>query len=147
MTDRFWETKPLAELDAAQWEALCDGCGLCCLVKLEDEDTGQVHYTDLACGYLDCASARCTDYVHRTRNVTACLTLTPANLASCTWLPITCAYRRLHEGRTLPKWHPLISGRPDGARRAGVGAAGRCQPESSVPEQDWETRTVRWVQV
>lgn len=147
MTERFWETTPLADLSRAQWEALCDGCGLCCLVKLEDEDTGEVHYTDLACRYLDCDTGRCRDYAHRTRNVPACLTLTPDNLSQCTWLPVTCAYRRLYEGRALPRWHPLLSGRADGAQRAGVSAAGRVRPETSVPEEDWETRTVRWVQI
>ena len=91
MTERFWESTPLEQLSPAQWEALCDGCGKCCLVKLEDEDTGEVHYTDLACRYLDCATGRCSDYAHRTENVTACLTLTPANLPQCTWLPMTCA--------------------------------------------------------
>lgn len=147
MTDQFWQTTPLDQLSTAQWESLCDRCGLCCLVKLEDEDTGEVHYTDLACRYLNCDTAQCQDYAHRTANVPACLTLTPANLPQCTWLPVTCAYRRIYEGRPLPRWHPLISGRADGARRAGVGAAGRVRPETAVPEDEWETCTVRWVQV
>lgn len=116
----FWEKRPLGTLDPAQWEALCDRCGRCCLEKLTDRKTGKVFYTSVPCRLLDVSQGTCRAYHHRTRAVPACQRLTPANVAQCRWLPRSCAYRRLAEGRALAEWHPLISGDPSSVRRAGM---------------------------
>lgn len=117
--DRFWETTPLSELTKAQWESLCDGCAKCCLEKLEDENTRRIVYTNVACRLLDHSSCRCTDYPNRSRVVPSCVTLTPAVLADPYWLPATCAYRLVAEGRPLPDWHPLLTGDPSSVVEAG----------------------------
>jgi uncharacterized cysteine cluster protein YcgN (CxxCxxCC family) len=108
--DRFWESTPLAAMSQEQWESLCDGCAKCCLEKLEDEETRQIVYTNVACRLLDHGTCRCTDYANRSKAVSTCVTLTPAILADPYWLPSTCAYRRVAEGKPLPDWHPLVSG-------------------------------------
>lgn len=118
---RFWETTPLAEMDAAQWEAVCDGCGLCCLVKLECEETGEVVYTRVICPLSDPETAACSDYPNRHKNVPMCVPLTLEKIAAFHWLPPTCAYHLLYEGRPLPSWHPLISGRAHSVQEARVG--------------------------
>lgn len=142
LRERFWELD-LAELNRAEWEALCDGCGRCCLHKLEDEDTGEIVPTNVACRLLDCATARCKDYRHRKALVPDCLQLTPLLVGDVGWLPPTCAYRLRAEDRPLPGWHPLLSGDPDGAIHAGVSAAGRVVSEDKAgPLEhhivDWE---------
>ncbi len=106
----FWRAKTLDELKHREWEAVCDRCGLCCLVKLQDADSGTVVYTDVACNYLDIDTCRCTVYGCRQERVSECLQLTPENLSQVNWLPPTCGYRLLREGRPLPPWHPLVSG-------------------------------------
>lgn len=116
----FWKSKSLADMSRAEWESLCDGCGRCCLHKLEDVDSGQVHYTRVACRLLDLQSCRCSDYLRRTARVPDCEVLTAANLQTIDWLPSTCAYRLLAEHKDLPDWHPLISGDPDSVHRAGI---------------------------
>lgn len=121
---RFWETTPLEKLDRAQWEALCDGCGKCCLHKLEDEDTGAFFATNVACRLLDRRSARCSDYRHRHAFVPDCIRLTPARLATMDWLPPTCAYVLRAEGKALPAWHYLNSGDPDSVHVAGQSVRG-----------------------
>ena len=121
----FWEAIPLASLTAAQWEALCDRCGRCCLEKLTNRRNGKVYYTSITCVLLDTASCQCRDYRHRRRMVPQCIQLTPANLQSCRWLPRTCAYRLLSEGKKLSVWHPLISGNPDSVHDAGISIGGR----------------------
>ena len=123
-TRRFWEEKPLAALDRGEWESLCDGCGKCCIHKLEDEDTGELHPTNVACRLLDRRSGRCTDYKHRKRYVPECVRLTPAKLRQLDWLPSTCAYRLLADGEDLPEWHPLITGDPESVHRAGQSVRG-----------------------
>jgi uncharacterized cysteine cluster protein YcgN (CxxCxxCC family) len=123
--DPFWERLALAELSAAQWEALCDRCGRCCLEKLTNRRNGKVYYTSIACPLLDAASCQCLDYRHRRRTVPQCVQLTPDNLRSCRWLPRTCAYRLLWEGKLLPAWHPLITGTPDSVHDAGISIRGR----------------------
>ena len=110
----FWETKALAELTQAEWEALCDGCGKCCLHKLEDEDTGELFHTNVACRLLDLATGRCSRYADRFRWVPDCVQLTPAEVRRARWLPATCAYQRRAEGQPLPDWHPLRTGDPRG---------------------------------
>lgn len=121
----FWQTKTLEEMNVAEWESLCDGCARCCLNKLQDEDTGDIHYTSVACTLLDGSSCRCTDYRNRQAKVPDCVRLTPEEAHSLIWLPKTCAYRRLAEGRDLAWWHPLVSGNPDTVHEAGISVRGR----------------------
>ena len=128
---RFWEL-PLAELDRAEWEALCDGCGRCCLHKLEDEVTGEVSNTNVACRLLDTRTARCTDYKNRKAFVPDCLRLTLRIVEQVSWLPSTCAYRLRADGRPLPGWHYLLSGDRDAVRRTGVSVIGRVVSETEA---------------
>lgn len=121
---RFWEL-PLARLNKQEWEALCDGCGRCCLHKIEYEDTGEIEQTNVACTLLDCQTARCTDYANRKTYVPDCLRLTPKLVDQVRWLPDSCAYRLRADGDPLPDWHYLISGDRETVVRAGVSVAGR----------------------
>ncbi|KAA6186251.1 YcgN family cysteine cluster protein [Thiohalocapsa marina] len=130
----FWRTTPLADMSPAQWEALCDGCGKCCLNKYEDEDTGALHYTSVACRLLDQERGCCGDYANRAARVADCVTLTLETLRDPTWLPQTCAYRLLTEGQDLPAWHPLCSHDPDSVRRAGHSVHGRVKSEDDVDD-------------
>ena len=141
-TPPFWETTPLALMSRAQWESLCDGCGRCCLHKLEDEDTGEIYHTSVACRLLDLHTCRCTDYAHRHRRVPDCIRLTPADIADFQWLPPSCAYRRLAEGRGLPSWHPLVTGDPDSVHKRGASVRGRVVSEDDG--DPLETRIVVW---
>jgi uncharacterized cysteine cluster protein YcgN (CxxCxxCC family) len=145
LRERFWEHYSLDQLTLAEWEAVCDGCGLCCLVKLEDEDTHEVAYTKLACKLLDCKTARCTDYANRKQHVPDCVQLTPDMVGQLHWLPPSCAYKRLDNGQKLPRWHPLITGNAKSVREARKSAAGRCIPETDVAEDEVEDYVVRWV--
>jgi uncharacterized protein len=128
-TRPFWRDTPLAAMTRAQWESLCDGCGKCCLLKLEDEDSGRLYFTTVACRLLDHRTCRCTRYAMRTRLVDDCLKLTPENLHQGK-LPPTCAYRLLAEGRDLPAWHPLVTGDPESTHRSGNSVRGRVVSES-----------------
>ena len=128
----------------AEWEALCDRCGKCCVLKLEDSDTGEIHYTDVACRLLDCGNASCTNYPDRKRCVPDCITLSPDNLDSLPWMPESCAYRLLHEGKSLSAWHPLLSGDTDSTRKAGKSVAGRVFPEESVLVSDLIDHITTW---
>jgi uncharacterized cysteine cluster protein YcgN (CxxCxxCC family) len=120
----FWETKSLDQMSRAEWESLCDGCGKCCLHKLEDEDTGDLLPTNVACKLLDRRSGQCSDYKRRKIFVPECVRLTPALLRELDWLPSTCAYRLIDEGKKLEDWHPLISGDPESVHRAGQSVRG-----------------------
>ncbi len=132
----FWETKTLAQMSPDEWEALCDGCGLCCLVKIEDEDSGQVYNTSVSCKQLDIESCRCRDYKNRLSDVPMCTKLTLENIAQLHWLPETCAYKRIHENKTLPSWHPLISKDNNAVHQTGVSAKWFAVSEEYVhPEQ------------
>ena len=130
--DRFWETTPLTAMTPGQWESLCDGCAKCCLEKLEDEDTGHILYTNVACKLLNLDSCRCRHYANRTRIVPGCIILTPAVLEKPEWLPPTCAYRRLVEKRPLPDWHPLLTGDPGTVAEAGESVYGRVISENDA---------------
>lgn len=128
-SDPSWWNKPLAALDRGQWEALCDGCGRCCLHKLEDEDTGEVVETNVACQLLDPRTARCSDYRNRRRKVPDCLRLTLQIVEDVSWLPPTCAYRLRADEQPLPRWHPLVGGDPAGPVKAGMSVIGRTVSE------------------
>jgi uncharacterized protein len=141
LRDRFWEL-PLSALTRAEWEALCDGCGRCCLHKIEDEDTGEIIDTNVACRLLDTGTAQCKDYRNRKAFVPDCLRLTPAIVANVTWLPQTCAYRLRQEGKPLQDWHYLISGDRDTVRRAGFSVIGRVVSE--IDAGPLEHHIVEW---
>ena len=142
--NRFWEQKALDELTDKQWESLCDGCGRCCLHKLEDEDTGDVHYTDVACKLLDTSTSRCKHYEERFSHVPDCLLVRPLDEEKLNWLPSSCAYVKLSKGEPLADWHPLISGNPDSVRQAGISVSNRCFSETEVPITEWEHHLVIW---
>ncbi|AOX17532.1 YcgN family cysteine cluster protein [Kozakia baliensis] len=131
MTDDapFWKRKSLGEMTKEEWESLCDGCGRCCLHKLRDDETDEIHYTNVACRLLDLETCRCSDYMHRFRKVRDCVSLTPALMEEIDWLPPTCGYRLVHEGRDLPEWHPLRSGNEESVHQAHISGQGRIVSE------------------
>lgn len=132
----FWERKPLSEMSQQEWESLCDGCGLCCLIRFEDEVSGEVIPTRVHCRLFDAELCRCRDYDNRKQIVPDCIKLTPGNIEALEWMPRSCAYRRLHEGRTLPSWHPLVTGDPESVHRAGVSVRGQTISEASLADPD-----------
>jgi len=132
---KFWQ-KPLQALHDDEWERLCDGCALCCMHKFEDEDSGEMLYTDVACRLLDGTSCRCTDYAKRQASVPACMQIRQFTAAQYRWLPATCAYRLRFEQKPLPDWHPLVSGDAQSVHRAGISMRGRCILEVDVHEDD-----------
>ena len=138
----FWQTKTLDEMSKSEWESLCDGCAKCCLNKLENETTGEIQYTDIACRLLDTELCRCVSYDDRKRFVPDCRILTPAAVRQLEWLPSTCAYRLVDEGKDLFWWHPLVSGDPDTVHQAGVSVRGRVVSERDT--DDLEGRVVGW---
>ena len=140
----FWR-KPLEDLNKAEWESLCDGCGRCCLVKLEDEDTGEIHFTDIACKLFDAGSCRCANYPKRKTLVPDCVQLTPKAVRSLPWLPPSCAYRLVAEGKDLKWWHPLVSGRPETVHEAGISVRGKVSlSEDDVAFEDWPNHIRDW---
>jgi len=140
----FWEEKTLEEMTVAEWESLCDGCGRCCLMKLEDEDSGDIYVSDVHCKLLDGETCRCTDYPDRLRQVPDCIKLTPENVKTIAWIPSTCAYRRIHEGKGLAWWHPLVSGDPETVAAVGVSVRGRTVSELAVAPGEWEDHVADW---
>lgn len=147
MTEQpFWQVKNLSEMSRAEWEMLCDGCGRCCLLKLEDVDSGEIAYTRVACKLLDLDSCRCNDYPNRSVRVPECLWLTPENLETLRWLPTSCAYRLLAEGKPLPDWHPLLTGDPASVQRAGISVRGRVLSEQQVHPDGLEEHIIHWVE-
>lgn len=142
LAPRFWE-RPLASLTPREWEALCDGCGKCCLNKLEDEDTAEVAFTRIACRLLDGETCRCGQYETRHHFVPECVVLTPKTLPKVAyWMPSTCAYRLRFEGKPLYDWHPLLTGDPESVHRAGQSVRGWTVPEFEVAEEDWEDHII-----
>lgn len=139
---KFWE-RPLDSLTGPEWEALCDGCGKCCLNKLEDEDTGEIVFTRVACRLLDGDTCRCSQYDIRLQFVPECIVLTPENIGETAYfMPASCAYRLRHEGKPLHDWHPLISNDPDSVHKAGCSVQGWTVPEFEVPEDEWEDHLI-----
>ncbi|HEX5380235.1 MAG TPA: YcgN family cysteine cluster protein [Phenylobacterium sp.] len=137
MTSRpFWETKRLEQMTVREWESLCDGCGLCCLVRFEDEDSGEIIPTRVHCRLLDAELCQCSDYANRKQQVPDCIKLTPRNVDRLAWMPLSCAYRRINEGRGLADWHPLISGDPESVHRAGVSVRGQTISEAELDDPD-----------
>lgn len=135
----YWQRIALKDMTANEWEALCDGCGKCCLNKLEDPETNEIAFTRVACRLLDGDTCRCAQYDIRKQFVPDCVVLKPSKIADIAyWLPETCAYRLLHEGKRLYDWHPLISGRADSVHDAGISVRGWTVPEFEVPEEEWE---------
>ena len=143
--NRFWETKALGDMNREEWESLCDGCGKCCLIKLEDEDTGLINYTRVVCRYLDQAKCRCTVYDKRRKLVPTCLELHPDELEGLHWMPSTCAYRLLFEGKPLPIWHPLIAGNRKAMQESGNCVTNRVVSEDYVHEDGLDEHIVHWV--
>jgi len=140
----FWETKTLSQMNQEEWESLCDGCGRCCLNKLEDIDTGELHFTNVACQLLDDNSCRCENYPERKKYVPECLVLNADSVQSSTALPSSCAYRRLAEGKPLLEWHPLISGDSGSIHREGISVRGKTVSEKFIHFEQYEEHIVDW---
>lgn len=140
----FWETKSLKEMTPREWESLCDGCGLCCLIRFEDEDTGEIIPTRVHCRLFDSESCACSNYADRKRHVPDCIKLTPQNVSTLQWMPLSCAYRRVNEGRGLADWHPLISGDPESVHRAGVSIRGETVSEETLEDSDDAIQYAAW---
>lgn len=140
----FWEEKSLDEMNDSEWEALCDGCARCCLIKLEDEDTGQIVTSDVHCKLMNKSDCSCTQYTERQVLVPDCIKLTPQNVREISWMPVTCAYRRLLEGKGLAWWHPLVSGTSETVHQAGISVKDRAVSEELVGEYEWEDHIVGW---
>ena len=144
-SEPFWRTKSLEDMTVPEWESLCDGCGRCCLVKLEDEDTGKIYFTDVACQLFQSGACRCADYENRQQKVSDCIKLTPQEVRTLKWLPPTCAYKLVAEGKDLKWWHPLVSGSPETVHEAGVSVRGRVRAfEDDVPVEDLPDYVVAW---
>jgi len=141
----FWKEKSLSEMSREEWESLCDGCARCCLHKLEDEDSQEVHYTAVVCRYLDESVCACTEYADRTKLVPDCVQLTPVGALDYSWLPSTCAYRMIADGRDLEWWHPLVSGSRDTVHEAGISVKGKCVSERHVHPDSYEEQIITWV--
>ena len=140
MTDTrpFYETKSLKEMTHEEWESLCDGCGRCCVVLLQDDKTEEIHGTSVGCKLLNLETVRCSDYPNRHSKVPGCVKLTPETISDLSWMPQTCAYRLLSEGKPLFDWHPLKSGRPESVTEAGISVAGTLISERDINEDELE---------
>ena len=133
----FWKQKQLSEMTAEEWESLCDGCGRCCLIKLEDEETGERVTTRIACHLLEIGSCRCGDYENRHQRVADCIPFTQERIGQIDWMPSTCAYRLINEGRDLDWWHPLVSGDPNSVHVAGISIKRWAVSEQVIKEEDY----------
>lgn len=132
----FWKAKSLSEMSHLEWESLCDGCGKCCVLKLQDVDTEHTFYTDVSCKLLNCATAQCRQYENRKSIVPDCIILSPSNLAPLNWMPDSCSYKLIHNGLDLPDWHPLITGLNNSTHETGNSVAGRVIPETDLENED-----------
>src|SRR5690606_23858524 len=137
MSEPFWRTKSLDEMTPREWESLCDGCARCCLVKLEDEDTEEIYLTRLSCSMLDLGTCKCSDYENRHRKMPDCVAIDAEAVRTLRWLPESCGYRRIAEGRDLAWWHPLVSGDPDTVHQAGISVRGLARSEAQVKEENY----------
>jgi len=144
LTPDFWKTKSLDDMNTEEWEALCDSCGRCCLLKIEDTDSGETYYTNVVCQYHDNDACCCTQYADRSLLVPDCIKVTPEVARNEKWLPDTCAYRLLAEGKPLHDWHPLISGDPDSVRKAGITISGKVVSEEYVHPDELDEHLVNW---
>ena len=144
MNEAFWQHLSPEQMSREQWESLCDGCARCCMIKLEDEDSGELHYTNVVCRYLDQEACQCTCYGERTRLVPTCVVLNPENVEELSWMPSSCAYRLLAQGDDLPQWHPLVSGDQDSVHIAGVSVRGKVYSETDVDEEDLPDHVIDW---
>ncbi len=142
--NKFWQYKSLSQMTNAEWESLCDGCARCCLNKLEDWDTGQIYWTNVACELLDQETCKCKDYDNRQSIVSDCIQLTKSNISTIAWLPPTCAYRLIEEGHELPHWHALVSGDAESVHSAGVSVRGRVIDEKDMEAEELEKHVVDW---
>ena len=138
MIDPYWETKALKDMTDAEWEKLCDGCGKCCLVLLEETETSRLYETNVACKLFDIKRRRCSDYANRQKKVKDCVKLTPGNAGSLDWMPETCAYRRLSRGEGLPDWHPLLTGTARSVEDAGVAVRNIVSERNVDPDDIWD---------
>jgi uncharacterized cysteine cluster protein YcgN (CxxCxxCC family) len=142
--NEFWKTKRMEGLNPQEWESLCDGCSQCCLYKLQEDQDGNVRFTNVVCRYMDMDTCACTDYIHRHQNVPDCIYLTPKLAREVDWLPKTCAYYLVAHGQDLPWWHPLKTGDPDSTKRAGASVYGKVVGETDVDPEDLEDMVVDW---
>ncbi|MDZ7852378.1 MAG: YcgN family cysteine cluster protein [Halomonas sp.] len=142
MRERFWERFDLEELTDEEWEALCDGCGQCCLLKFQDDESGDLAVLNVACELLDIHSCRCSDYANRFARVPDCTQLTPERIDDFRWLPKSCAYRRVAEGRKLAAWHPLIAGGQERMHRKGISVRSFAVSQREVPEEELEEHII-----
>lgn len=145
MSGKFWEEKSLAEINQQEWESLCDGCGRCCLNKLEDEDTGEIYYTNVACKLLDIEQSRCSDYDNRKVSMPDCMILSFDNKTALEVMPSTCAYSLLHNGKALPSWHPLITGNKDSVLEADMTVTGKVLSEEYIHYKELPEHLITWV--
>ena len=142
MKNQFWKEKDLSEMNEKEWESLCDGCGLCCLISLVDEDSGDLALTNVVCKYINMNDCSCSDYKNRCVNVPDCLKVTPENIDDLYWMPQTCAYRLLNEGKELYPWHHLVSGSKEAVHEAGISMKGKMIKEDKV--EDYEDYVIGW---
>jgi uncharacterized cysteine cluster protein YcgN (CxxCxxCC family) len=142
----FWERKTFAEMDQKEWESLCDGCARCCMIKLQDDETEEVFYTSIVCDLLDQNECRCTRYPERHKLVENCVQLSPEKITEFDWLPTSCAYRTLAEGRKLQWWHPLLSGRQETVHQADISVRGKVVAKSQIREDDEQDMIIHWVE-
>ncbi|KPL79400.1 hypothetical protein ADN00_02960 [Ornatilinea apprima] len=145
VSERFWETKTLEEMTREEWESLCDGCARCCIIKLQDEDSDEVFYTNVVCDLLHLLDCKCTNYQNRSTLVPTCLVLNPQLCRDLDWIPETCAYRLLALGQPLPDWHPLVSGDPESVHKAGISVRGKVVHEKTVDPDKLEDHIGYWV--
>jgi uncharacterized cysteine cluster protein YcgN (CxxCxxCC family) len=144
-SNSFWKSKSFSEMTSTEWESLCDGCAKCCLVKLQDEETDEVAYTNVACRFLNTKTCQCKEYEKRIELVPLCTKLTPERVDEFFWLPETCAYRLVAEGKDLPKWHHLISGSKSTIHAQGVSMKNKTFSEANVHEDHLEEYIIHWV--